>query len=374
MKQGKSRVRIGQEPKLKFITLDPAELKSDGVNPNKMTDEELDALKTSITRYGFIAPVLVNNEHVIVDGEQRWQASKELKLKQIPVIEINVKEVDRKILRQVMNKLRGKHDPLLDLEEFKKIYNEDGLKMLEELTFIPKQNIVNLIEKYDTKGFFLDDIDKSIFYGENINANDAVEIEINKIKPNKWNPTNLGNAGYALLKRSIKAIGILNPIVVRKKGKYYEIIDGENRWKIAKELGASFVQAKIIEVKNELEAKAISFSLNKIKGKLDSSKSTALVNEIRKGMNDKELQAWLGLDKKKLDRYLAFGDEGVFFETPTGLVVRQYTSGEYDEKRPSLIIIFNNAEDLNTVKTKLLSINQDLTKALLEICVEGGKK
>lgn len=356
------------EPQIKFVVLNPDLLKSDGKNPNRMTDEELNALKTSITKYGFIAPIIVNKDYLIVDGEQRWQAGKELKLKEMPVIVIDVKEVDRKILRQVMNKLKGKHDPMLDLEEFKKIYNADGLKMLEKLTLIPQENITNIIDKLDTKNFFLDDLDKSAFYGEEIITNDAVEIDINKIKSNKWNPTNLGNASYILLKRSIKAIGMLNPIVVRQKDKYFELIDGENRWKIAKELGAQTIQAKIIKVKNELEAKAISFSLNKIKGKLDSNRSTALVNEIRKGMDDKELQAILGLDKKKLDRYLAFGEDGVFFTTPTGIVARQYTEAEYNEKRPSLVIIFNSSEELNKVKTKLLSINPNLATAILNLC------
>jgi ParB-like chromosome segregation protein Spo0J len=358
---------------VKFIVINPLLLKSDGLNPNKMTKGEMEALKKSIRRYGFITPVVVNKENIIVDGEQRWQASKELKLKEIPVVAINVEEVDRRILRQVMNKLKGKHDPLLDLSEFKKIYNDEGLKMLEELTFIEEDNLSGLIGSFD-ENMLLDDLDKNSLYGKDIVTNDAVAINVNKIKPTKWNPSNLGNASYSLLKRSIKSVGMLNPIVVREKGNFFELVDGESRWKIAKELGAQTIQAKIIKVKSEIEAKAISFSLNKLKGKLDSNKSTALVNEIRKAMeDDKNLQEILGLDKKKLDRYLAFGADGVFFETPTGIVVRQYLEGEYNEQNPSLILIFKTVEDLAKVKTKLLGIDKDLTVALLELCKEEEK-
>lgn len=369
MQQNKNN-RIGDElkPNISLAVMSPHELKSDGLNPNKMTPNELNALKASIKKYGFIDPIIVNKEYVIVDGEQRWQATKELGIKKVPVIIIDVKEVDRRILRQLMNKLKGRHDPLLDLEEFKKIYNEDGLKTLEELTAIPEESIKKLIDKIDTDDLFIDDIYKKHFYGEDIKTNETIEIDINKIKPNNWNPTNLSKTGYEILKKSIAKVGILNPIVVRKKGDIFEIIDGENRWKVAKELNMQTIHAKVIEVKNDTEAKAISFGLNKIKGKLDSKKSTTLVNEIRNSLDEKELKTILGLNKKSLDRYIGFGEEGKFFETASGLVTRQYTPDEYDEKKPSLIIIFDNYEDFIIVKNKLLSIHQDLAKALLMLC------
>ena len=76
----------------------------------------------------------------------------------------------------------------------------------------------------------------------------------------------------------------------------------------------------------------------------------------------------LGLDKKKLTRYLAFGEDGSFFETPTGIVVRKYTSDEYD--KPSLVLMFNTVDELVIVKKKLDSIDKDSSKALLSLCKE----
>jgi ParB/RepB/Spo0J family partition protein len=357
------------EPKVRFETLNPNDLKSDGLNPNTMTDSEMEALKTCITKYGFVSPIIVNESMVITDGEQRWRASKELKLEKVPVVVVDVKEVDRKILRQVMNKLKGKHDPTLDLAEFRTIYNEDGLKMLEKMSMIPEDHITDLLENYKVEDLCLDAIDKNAFYGEEITVNDAIDINIGKIKPNKWNPTNLGAAGYLLLKKSIKAIGLINPIVVRPKKDFYEVIDGEQRWKASKELGRKTIQAKIINVKNDLEAKAISFSLNKIKGKLDGNKSNILINELNKDSKDNtHLQNILGLDKKNLGRYIALGENGKYFETPSGLVVRQYDESEYDEKSPSLVVIFDNSEDLEKVRKHLAKIDKDIAKALIKVC------
>ena len=57
-------------------------------------------------------------------------------MSQVPVIRLPVEDVDRRLLRQVLNKLRGEHAPLLDADEFEKIIamgKEDDLKYLLEL-------------------------------------------------------------------------------------------------------------------------------------------------------------------------------------------------------------------------------------------------
>jgi ParB-like chromosome segregation protein Spo0J len=39
-------------------TIKVSELKTDGKNPNKMSKEQLERLKTSIKKYGFIVPII----------------------------------------------------------------------------------------------------------------------------------------------------------------------------------------------------------------------------------------------------------------------------------------------------------------------------
>lgn len=124
------------------VTLPPMEsvpisqLKVDGQNPNKMDRAGLDRLKRSIQQYGFIVPIITNKDLLIADGEQRWIAANELAMKEVSVIRLPVEDVDRRLLRQVLNKLRGEHELLLDAEEFEKILNagrEDDLKFLLDL-------------------------------------------------------------------------------------------------------------------------------------------------------------------------------------------------------------------------------------------------
>lgn len=103
-----------------------AQLKADGKNPNKMTREQLDRLKTSIKKFGFIVPIITNKDLLIADGEQRWIVANELAMPEVLIIRLPVAEVDRHLLRQVMNKLRGEHELLLDAEEFEQILALNG--------------------------------------------------------------------------------------------------------------------------------------------------------------------------------------------------------------------------------------------------------
>jgi hypothetical protein len=110
-------------------------LKFDQDNPNRMSLAQLNRLKASIRRWGDIVPVVTNSELLVADGQQRVTAMKELGMTECSVIRLPVKDVDRRLLRQVLNKLRGKHNRELDSAEYLRIVEEgerDDLKALLE--------------------------------------------------------------------------------------------------------------------------------------------------------------------------------------------------------------------------------------------------
>jgi len=122
-------------------------LRVDKDNPNAMSKEEYSALKEVIKKFGFIVPVITNKEFLIADGEHRLKAGKELGMKQVPVIKLEVEDIDIRTLRQVLNKLKGRHDNDLDAIEFKKILEDTDMQDLVELTAISEQNIINIMDK-----------------------------------------------------------------------------------------------------------------------------------------------------------------------------------------------------------------------------------
>ena len=71
---------------------------------------------------------------------------------------------------------------------------------------------------------------------------DLLDLSIYDISPNIDQPRkNFDGEAIDSLAKSIKEHGIIQPIVVRKKEFYYEIIAGERRWRAAKEAGLTKV-------------------------------------------------------------------------------------------------------------------------------------
>lgn len=102
------------------------EFKTDGHNPNKMSESQYEALKDNIRKYGFLVPIITNKDNMIADGEHRYRAALELGMEKIPAIKVPLEEVDRMMLRQILNKLRGKHSLSMDAEEFQRIIDAGG--------------------------------------------------------------------------------------------------------------------------------------------------------------------------------------------------------------------------------------------------------
>jgi ParB/RepB/Spo0J family partition protein len=77
------------------------------------------------------------------------------------------------------------------------------------------------------------------------------EIPIDKIRPNLLQPReHFDRDKLEELANSIKEVNLLQPIVVRPKGKYFEIISGERRWKAYQIAGKKKIPALIKTVDN----------------------------------------------------------------------------------------------------------------------------
>ena len=82
-------------------------------------------------------------------------------------------------------------------------------------------------------------------------------VSINKVEPNREQPRKKFEEDALMeLSDSIKQFGVLQPLIVRKKKDYYEIIAGERRWRAAKMAGVKeipiiikdYTEQEIIEI------------------------------------------------------------------------------------------------------------------------------
>ena len=74
--------------------------------------------------------------------------------------------------------------------------------------------------------------------GKEVNKSAVWELDMNMIEPNRKQPRKyFDETALEELATSIKTYGMIQPVVVRKNGDYYEIIAGERRWRAAKIVG-----------------------------------------------------------------------------------------------------------------------------------------
>lgn len=89
-------------------------------NPNKMNERQYAAELESIKTYGFIDPITVRahpskkRQYEILDGEHRWRAAQELGIDTLPLVVVDVDDVNARKLTIVLNETRGKAD-IVDL-------------------------------------------------------------------------------------------------------------------------------------------------------------------------------------------------------------------------------------------------------------------
>jgi len=90
----------------------------------------------------------------------------------------------------------------------------------------------------------------------------VIEVEIKDIKARADQPRRVFNSeALQELADSLQEHGVLQPLLVRKRGKHYEIIAGERRWRAAQMIGIEQIPVLVKEI-DDIEAAEISLIEN----------------------------------------------------------------------------------------------------------------
>ena len=123
-------------------------------------------------------------------------------------------------------------------------------------------------------------------------ADKIYKIKVVEIEPNREQPRRaFDEEALDELANSIKAYGVLQPIIVNKKDDYYEIVAGERRWRAAKKAGLEEMPCII---KEDITAKS-----NKEIALIENLQRVDL-NPIDKAKGLKELIDDYGMTQKEL--------------------------------------------------------------------------
>src|SRR3989338_3324484 len=122
------------------------EIKTYAKNAKKHSQKQIEQVANSIKEFGFIQPIVIDKNNEIVIGHCRYEASKLLGLKEIPIISVEkLTDEEVKALRLADNKLNeSEWDMSLAIEELKGLSEE-----MFNLTGFDKDLIIEADEKDD---------------------------------------------------------------------------------------------------------------------------------------------------------------------------------------------------------------------------------
>lgn len=95
--------------------LDVNDLKANDYNPNAVFSPELRLLERSILKTGWVQPVLISRDNIIIDGFHRWSLSKDSKKirekynRKVPCAILQVDRGEAMVLTVRMNRAKGSH-------------------------------------------------------------------------------------------------------------------------------------------------------------------------------------------------------------------------------------------------------------------------
>lgn len=133
------------------------------------------------------------------------------------------------------------------------------------------------------------------------------EIAIGLLQKNPWNPNKMDSSTLKAEKESIEKYGVVAPIIVRPLGDDYQIIDGEHRYIICKDLGYESIPSVIIENLKEMDAKKLTIILNETKGSNDKIELGKLLGELSNDFGD-DLKVGLPFSDDDLKDLIEFGN------------------------------------------------------------------
>ncbi len=121
-----------------------------------------------------------------------------------------------------------------------------------------------------------------------------MEVDINIIRASPYQPRL--NFDQDDLKREIEKDGLLNALVVRKRGKFYELIDGERRLRTLRDLGWKTVPVRVVDADDAM-ARLTVYKLNKIRENYTVEEESRYFKKLRdEGMTPLEISKQLNVD------------------------------------------------------------------------------
>jgi len=132
-------------------------------------------------------------------------------------------------------------------------------------------------------------------------VNRVSSIPIDNLIAHPGNPNRMSKRKFTRLVRNIERTGRYEPLVVRRRGGSFQIINGRNRWLALRQLGYETIDAVVWDL-NDAEADILLCSLNRLKGSDVLDNKLALLKRLNRNMNAREMARLLPFTRSQIER------------------------------------------------------------------------
>jgi ParB family chromosome partitioning protein len=137
----------------------------------------------------------------------------------------------------------------------------------------------------------------------------VTDVPLHRIREAPWNPNRMDEAMTARLRESIKRYGVVENLVVRPLGDgSYEVLSGNQRLKVLRELGIETAPCVVLEL-DDAQARLLAQALNRIEGEDDLGLRAELVRDILSNVPEADMLSLLPETAASLTALASMGQE-----------------------------------------------------------------
>ena len=137
-----------------------------------------------------------------------------------------------------------------------------------------------------------------------------VNLALDQLREAPWNTNTMTPDVYAKLRESVKRFGVVANLVVRHLGEAFEVISGNQRLQVYRELAMESAPCFIVEL-DDAHARLLAQVLNRTHGEDDLGLKAELLQEILSSLDQEQVLSVLPETPESLNTLSGLGQEDI---------------------------------------------------------------
>ena len=330
---------------------------------NPRTGHAVIEIAKSLAHYGQRKPIVVNRSTGEIEaGTGTYLAASSLGWKTIAAVFVEDDETTAlgyAIVDNRLSELSG-----WDVNTLMEDLDIIGLENQDEIIF----DIDSLLGELQQDG---DEMPESVGWEPELEIGDSIyrSVKVSDCTIGQYAVRAMNEPEFQRLKASVKKLGILQPVLVRKvAGDKFEIVDGRQRFKVACELGMDKIPCKVMALDN-VSAVAAAVATGAVAGRPIASLMETAVAVLQA---DKSFELASGINPDRIESYKYTANYGVTIGAD-GIARRELRDIPTSQLEPmednfQLLSLPLTNQQFDTISAAVLKHGGELPVALTAIC------